>query len=101
MLGHVRLHAIGRLIHRNGYADEPDLTAVFGVDGLEMRLELAAVRAPRCPEFDEHGRLADVVRKVGRFAVKRLDRHGRCLAADLESHILPAQLARRGEHCTR
>src|SRR3982751_4869131 len=61
VLRDVRLHAIWRLIHRHRHADELDLISVFGVHRFEMRLELAAVRAPGRPELDEYGALPDVL----------------------------------------
>ena len=97
VLRDVRLHALGRLVHRHRNANELDLAPVFLVHRLEMRLELTAVRAPRRPELDEHWLLSDVLREIDLLAVERLDgRTGRS-CPDLDPTILRLRVPHRRE----
>src|SRR6266508_2891869 len=59
---------------------------------------MATVRAPHCPELDEHRRLADIRADVQGLSVEGLDDCRRSPLADVDSQVLRAERTRPPKH---
>ena len=73
----VSFHASGCLIHRDGDTNELHARAVFLLGSEQRGLELVTPRAPRGPELEEHGHLADVSADINSFPIERANDDGR------------------------
>src|SRR5260221_6931993 len=101
LVGSIRLLLLGRLIAADADGKERHTVAVLVTSRLELRFELLADRAPRGPELQHDGLLADELRKIDRFTVQRFDRGARGLRSDRNTRRLRVRTASPAKHRDR